>query len=247
MNGEIAWRGQTMALTNIVAEFYGGELRGNLVSRFNADRSAALAFRLDTQRTEVTGLMSDILGKPSQLSGRLDGSMDVTANSSDWDSWKGTASATLKEGYLWELPLIGIFAPVLDRLTPGLGASTFSEGTADFTITDSVVASRNLELKSALIRLQYKGEVDFEGRIRKGVVVAEALRDTWVIGPVLGPLFNLALAPIERMLKFELSGTLNQPKLELKHIPKGLLVPFQLPFKVLDELVPDAEPDGRGP
>jgi len=24
-------------------------------------------------------------------------------------------------------------------------------------------------------------------------------------------------------------------------------VPFQLPFKVLDELVPDAEPDGRGP
>ena len=53
--------------------------------------------------------------------------------------------------------------------------------------------------------------------------------------------------PIERMLKFELSGTLNQPKLELKHIPKGLLVPFQLPFKVLDELVPDAEPDGRGP
>jgi len=247
MNGEIFWRGQTMTLTNIVAEFYGGELRGNLVSRFDADRSAALQFRLDTKRTEVAGLMSDILGKSSGLSGRLDGAMDITANSSDWESWKGTARATLKEGYLWELPLIGIFAPVLDRLTPGLGASTFSEGTADFTITDSVVVSRNLELKSALVRLQYKGEVDFEGRIRKGGVVAEALRDTWVIGPVLGPLFNLALSPIERMLKFELSGTLNQPKLELKHIPKALLVPFQLPFKVLDELVPDAEPDGRGP
>jgi hypothetical protein len=154
---------------------------------------------------------------------------------------------TLKEGYLWELPLIGIFTPVLDGLTPGLGASTFSEGTADFTIADSVVASRNLELKSALVRLQYKGEVDFDGRIRKSGVVAEALRDTWVIGPVLGPLFNLALSPIERMLKFELSGTLNQPKLELKHIPKVLLVPFELPFKVFDELVPDTEPGERGP
>jgi hypothetical protein len=75
--------------------------------------------------------------------------------------------------------------------------------------------------------------------------VVEALRDTWVIGPVLGPLFNLALSPIERMLKFELSGTLNQPKLELKHIPKALLVPFELPFKVFDELVPDTEP-GQG-
>jgi hypothetical protein len=177
----------------------------------------------------------------------LDGVLDIPANSKDWKSWNGSSSVTLKEGYLWELPLIGIFTPVLDGLTPGLGASTFSEGTADFTITDSVVGTRNLELKSALVRLQYKGNVDFEGRIKKAGVVAEALRDTWVIGPVLGPLFNLALSPIERMLKFEVSGTLNQPKLELKHIPKALLVPFQLPFKVLDELVPDTEPGRRGP
>ena len=242
INGEIFWRGQTVTLTNIVAEFYGGELRGNLSAKLNEDRSADLAYHLETKQTELTGLMSDILKKKSELSGRLDGSLDITANSKDWGSWNGSSSVTLKEGYLWELPLIGIFAPVLDGLTPGLGASTFSEGTADFTITDSVVGTRNLELKSALVRLQYKGKVDFEGRISKASVVAEALRDTWVIGPVLGPLFNLALSPIERMLKFEVSGTLSKPKLELKHIPKVLLVPFQLPFKVIDELIPGGEP-----
>ena len=245
IDGEILWRGQTLTLTNIVAEFYGGELRGNLVSRFKEDRSADLAFHLDTKQTELSDFMSDILGKKSGLKGRLDGSLDITANSKDWESWNGSSSVILKDGYLWELPLISIFTSVLDRLTPGLGASTFSEGTADFTITDSVVGSRNLELKSAFVRLQYKGEVDFKGRVRKGGVVLEVLRDTWVIGPVLGPLFNLALSPIERMLKFELSGTLNQPKLELKHIPKALLVPFELPFKVFDELVPDTEP-GQG-
>ena len=172
----------------------------------------------------------------------MDGVLDITANSKDWKSWNGLSSVTLKDGYLWELPLIGIFAPVLDGLMPGLGASTFSEGTADFTITDGVVGTRNLELKSALIRLQYKGKVDFDGRIHDAGVVAEALRDTWVIGPVLGPLFNLALSPIERMLKFEVSGTLSQPKLEMKHIPKVLLVPFQLPFQVIDELIPGGEP-----
>ena len=245
IDGEILWHGQTLTLTNIVAEFYGGELRGNLVSRFNDDRSAELAFHIDTKRTELTDFMSDILGKKSGLKGQLDGSLDITGNPKDRGSWNGSSSVTLKDGYLWELPLISIFTPVLDRLTPGLGASTFSEGTADFTIADSAVASRNLELKSALVRLQYKGEVDFKGRIRKGGVVLEALRDTWVIGPVLGPLFNLALSPIERMLKFELSGTLNQPKLELKHIPKALLVPLELPFKVFDELVPDKE-TGQG-
>jgi len=242
INGEIFWRGQNVTLTNIVAEFYGGELRGNLSAKLNEDRSADLAFHLETKHTELTGLMSDILEKKSELSGRLDGVLDITANSKDWKSWNGLSSVTLKDGYLWELPLIGIFAPVLDGLMPGLGASTFSEGTADFTITDGVVGTRNLELKSALIRLQYKGKVDFDGRIHDAGVVAEALRDTWVIGPVLGPLFNLALSPIERMLKFEVSGTLSQPKLEMKHIPKVLLVPFQLPFQVIDELIPGGEP-----
>ena len=242
INGEIFWRGQNVTLTNIVAEFYGGELRGNLSAKLNEDRSADLAFHLETKHTELTGLMSDILKKKSELSGRLDGVLDITANSKDWKSWNGLSSVTLKDGYLWELPLIGIFAPVLDGLMPGLGASTFSEGTADFTITDGVVGTRNLELKSALIRLQYKGKVDFDGRIHDAGVVAEALRDTWVIGPVLGPLFNLALSPIERMLKFEVSGTLSQPKLEMKHIPKVLLVPFQLPFQVIDELIPGGEP-----
>ena len=242
INGEIFWRGQNVMLTNIVAEFYGGELRGNLSAKLNEDRSADLAFHLETKHTELTGLMSDILEKKSKLSGRLDGVLDITANSKDWKSWNGLSSVTLKDGYLWELPLIGIFAPVLDGLMPGLGASTFSEGTADFTITDGVVGTRNLELKSALIRLQYKGKVDFDGRIHDAGVVAEALRDTWVIGPVLGPLFNLALSPIERMLKFEVSGTLGQPKLEMKHIPKVLLVPFQLPFQVIDELIPGGEP-----
>ena len=240
--GEIFWRGQNVTLTNIVAEFYGGELRGNLSAKLNENRSADLAFHLETKHTELTGLMSDILKKKSELSGRLDGVLDITANSKDWNSWNGLSSVTLKDGYLWELPLIGIFAPVLDGLMPGLGASTFSEGTADFTITDGVVGTRNLELKSALIRLQYKGKVDFDGRIHDAGVVAEALRDTWVIGPVLGPLFNLALSPIERMLKFEVSGTLSQPKLEMKHIPKVLLVPFQLPFQVIDELIPGGEP-----
>jgi len=240
--GEIFWSGQSVTLTNIVAEFYGGELHGNLVSRFNDDRSADLAFHLETKQTELTGLMSDIMEKKSKLSGRLDGVLDITANSRDWKSWNGSASVAMKEGYLWDLPLIGIFAPVLDRLTPGLGASTFSEGTADFTITDGAVGTRNLELKSALVRLQYKGKVDFDGRIHDAGVVAEALRDTWIIGPVLGPLFNLALSPIERMLKFEVSGTLSNPKLEMKHIPKVLLVPFQLPFQVIDELIPDGEP-----
>ena len=64
---------------------------------------------------------------------------------------------------------------------------------------------------------------------------------------MLGPVLNLALSPIERMLKFNVTGTLNNPEMELKHIPKVLLVPVQLPFKLIDELVPDGQQDSSPP
>ena len=247
IDGDIFWRGHTLMLTNVVSEFYGGELRGDLFATFDENRSAEIDFHLETKQTELTGFMSDVLGRDSGLSGQVDGVLDIKAISNDLSSWNGTASANLKNGYLWELPLFGMFSPLLDRMAPGLGSSKFSEGRSDFQIVDSIVKSRNMELKSPLVRLQYMGDVDFDGRISNASVVAEAMRDTWVIGPVLGPILNLALSPIERMLKFNVTGTLNNPEMELKNIPKVLLVPVQLPFKLIDELVPDGQPTPATP
>ena len=238
MNGEIFWSGNSITLTNVISEFYGGELSGDLFAKFNNKQSSEIDFNLQAKQMGLTGFMSDILGRDSGLRGELDGVLDIKAISNDWSSWNGDASISLKDGYLWELPLFGIFSPVLDQMAPGLGASKFSKGTGDFKIINSIVKTRNLELKSPLVRLQYKGDVDFEGKIDAGVV-AEPLRDAWVIGSVLGPVLNLALSPIERMLKFRVTGTLNKPEMELKHIPKILLVPVQIPLKLFDDIVPD--------
>ena len=239
MNGEIFWAGHTITLTNVVSEFYGGELIGNFFSRFNDKQSSEIDFHLHAKEMELTGFMSDVLGRDSGLSGQIDGNLDIKALSNDWSSWNGSARLSLKDGYLWELPLFGVFSPVLDQMTPGLGAGKFSKGTGDFKIVNSIVKTRNVELKSPLVRLQYTGHVDFNGKISNAGVVAEPLRDTWVIGPVLGPVLNLALKPIERMLKFKVEGTLNKPKMKFKHIPKLFLVPVQIPLKLFDDIVTD--------
>ncbi len=239
MNGEIFWTGNTITLTNVVSEFYGGDLNGDLFAKFNDKQSSEIDFHLQVKQMGLTGFMSDILGRDSGLSGQMDGVLDIKAISKDWSSWNGSASVTLKDGYLWELPLLGIFSQVLDQMAPGLVAGKFSKGTGDFKVVNSIVKTRNLELKSPLVRLQYTGHVDFKGRISNAGVVAEPLRDAWVIGPVIGPVLNLALKPIERMLKFKVDGTLNKPQMELKHIPKLLLVPVQIPLKLFDDIVPD--------
>ena len=239
MNGEIFWTGHTITLTNVVSEFYGGELNGDFFSDFKDKQSSEIDFQLHAKEMELTGFMSDVLGRDSGLSGQIDGNLDIKALSNDWSSWNGSASVTLKDGYLWELPLLGVFSPVLDQMTPGLGAGKFSKGAGDFKIVNSIVKTRNVELKSPLVRLQYTGHVDFNGKISNAGVVAEPLRDTWVIGPVLGPVLNLALKPIERMLKFKVEGTLNKPKMKFKHIPKLFLVPVQIPLKLFDDIVTD--------
>ena len=239
MNGEIFWAGNSITLTNVVSEFYGGDLNGNLFAKFNDKKSSEIDFHLQAKQMGLNEFMSDVLGRDSGLSGEMEGELNIKALSNDWSSWNGSASATLKDGYLWELPLIGIFSPVLDQMAPGLGAGKFSKGTGDFKIVNSIVKTRNVELKSPLVRLQYTGHVDFNGKISNAGVVAEPLRDAWVIGPVLGPVLNLALKPIERMLKFKVEGTLNKPKMKFKHIPNLFLVPVQIPLKLFDDIVPD--------
>ena len=99
--------------------------------------------------------MSDVLGRDSGLSGQVDGVLDIRAISNDWSSWNGTASAKLKDGYLWELPLFGIsFSALLDRMAPGLGAINSRRERLIFRLWTASSKSRNLELKSQLVRLR---------------------------------------------------------------------------------------------
>ena len=61
----------------MVSEFYGGELRGNLFADFDENRSAEIDFHLEIKQTELTGFMSDVLGRDSGLSGQVDGVLDI--------------------------------------------------------------------------------------------------------------------------------------------------------------------------
>ncbi|MCX6896476.1 MAG: hypothetical protein NTZ16_13455, partial [Verrucomicrobia bacterium] len=125
------------------------------------------------------------------------------------------------------------FTPVLNTFWPNLGSGRASDGGDTFTITNSVVRSDNLELRSPMMRMQYRGAVDFVGNL-DARVEAEPLRNTWVIGPVVSTM----LRPISKALEFKVTGNLDQPKAEPVYIPKFFLIPFT-PFQSLRELFTD--------
>jgi hypothetical protein len=111
---------------------------------------------------------------------------------------------------------------VLDGIAPGLGSSRVSSGGGTFTITNSVVFTRDMQVKAPTFRLGYKGEVDLDGRL-DAVVEAQIFRDAWVVGK----LFSIALWPVSKAFEAKVTGTVDAPKTDLRFVPKFLLAPFR--------------------
>src|SRR5439155_4377402 len=102
----------------------------------------------------------------NHLEGRLTGRLVITnANSADEWSWDGHGDARLRDGLIWEIPIFGVLSKPLDAITPGLGSSRVSEGTARFGITNGVIHSDSLAMHAPTMLLHYAGAGDFAGRV----------------------------------------------------------------------------------
>ncbi len=241
VSGNVDWVGDTLAITQARASAYRGHAQGNLNFDFSPAVGNDFNFTCDAQDLDLQLLMADINASTNRLEGAVSGRVVITsANTQDRLSWQGYGSARLRDGYLWDVPIFGIFSPVLNAVSPGLGSMRASAGTANFTITNSVIRTSDLEIRAPVFRLRYDGTVDFETRVNAGVQ-AEVFHHAWMVGPI----FNLALAPLEKLFEYKVTGTLSDPKSSPMFIPKFLLAPLH-PFRALKELLP-ADPHPAPP
>jgi len=227
----VHWVNQSVILSNVVSQFYGGRMAGGFHFDLTPQKDADFAFQTQYDDVNFHALMTDLQSPTNRLEGLLKGTWTVTrANTSDWQSWQGFGQANLHDGFLWDMPLFGIFSPVLDSLVPGVGKSRVSGLTATFTLTNSVIHTDDLELRSPAMRLAYRGTFDFNGNV-DARVEARVLRDLWGIGPLV----SLALSPLTKMFEYRVTGTLRQPRKEPLYIPKPLLFPLR-PLQTIKEM-----------
>jgi len=228
----VNWVDQTVRIDPLEARFYEGQLTGRLDIDLAAAAGADFGFHARVDSVDFKLLMADLLSPTNQLQGHLHGSWTVThANSEDWTSWNGLGQAELKDGYLWDLSILGGLSDLMNRLKIDVGRNPIRGLTADFTMTNSLIHTRNLELQSAAMRLDYRGTFDFQGGVNARVE-ARLLHDTALIGPIVSLLFS----PLTKMLEFRVTGTLADPNLEPLYLPKPLLFPLN-PISTLRELL----------
>jgi hypothetical protein len=239
ITGTIHWLAHDLILTNVVADCYGGTGRGWGV--FDVETPGAgtdFSFYLEGTNVDFNA-MGQALWTPAnqtnQLRGSLSGKLMVTrANSSDWRTWNGYGQAQLRNGLLWNAPIFGLMSPVLNSLAPGLdlGSSRATDGAGRFILTNGVVYTDSLVIRSLTMRLDYVGTVDLEENVAARVQ-AQLFRNT----PLFGSLFSLVLTPVSKAFECGVTGTLDQPKIAPVYIPfaKVLTAPLH-PIHTIEKI-----------
>jgi len=245
LRGDVYWRGQTMMVTNIQARAYlNGNLAGWTYFDFRPRQGNEFIFELAFADVDLQTFLRSSRKETNSLSGVVSGLLAVdSANTGSIDSWQGHGRVNLREGFLWEFPIFGLFSPVLNTLLPGLGSSKAKEASANFKITNSVISTQDLEVRSKALRLAYRGSVDFHENVNARVE-GEIFKDAWLVGKILSTM----LLPLSKLFEYKVTGTLSNPVAEPLHIPKFLMQTLR-PINTLKELMreKDEKPPGLPP
>ena len=236
LTGTIHWMGQTLLLTNIVAKFYEGDAQGWAYFDFRpAHPGADYQFDFTTTNSNLHLLALDVISPTNRLEGSLSGRLVITnASTETVQSWRGYGHAHLRDGLLWDIPVFGIISPVLNKVSPGLGNNRATEATADFIITNGVIGTDSLVIRSAMSRLEYRGTADFNQNVDARVTL-EMLRNTPVVGVVISSL----LRPVSKAFEYHVTGSLDNPKTTPVFVPEILLLPLH-PIRTMEDLLTPA-------
>ena len=219
--GLVHWQGDQLTLTNVSFQGYDGAAAGFARFDFRTDPGTDFQFVLGVKDADLRPLMLDMIGRTNHLEGRVSGELIVTnANTENKFSWNGDGRVELRDGLIWAVPIFGALSKPLDSVFPGLGNARITEGIGQFIITNGVMHTDTLEMRTQIARLVCNGMVDFDARVNLTVTAAPRRS-------ALGDILNIPLWPLRELLKYQVGGTLNEPKISPVYIPKLLLHPFQ--------------------
>jgi hypothetical protein len=230
----IIWQGETLVVTNLQGHWHGADVDGWVRFQFTPKgQGDVFSFQVRVNDADLRAVLRDLEpDKTNKVEGSFSGELFITrADTHDWKSWQGHGRAQMTNGLLWEIPLFGVFSPVLNAFFPGLGNSRAKQAGTTFQITNSVIYSKDLEIRATAMRMKYQGSVDFDQRV-DGRMEAELLRDMPAFGFVISKVFW----PVTKLFEYKITGTLAKPKTEqLYVISKVFILPFA-PIKTLKDL-----------
>src|SRR3954451_19807821 len=142
-----------LSLTNVHGTFRTGQIAGNADFYFQSDNRSVFTFNISAADVDLHTFVQQTGLKTNKLEGSLTGEVHVTRGvTENWRSVDGNGRLQLKDGLLWDIPVFGVFSPVLNTIIPGLGNSRAKEGTASFVMTNGTLFTKDLEIRASAMR-----------------------------------------------------------------------------------------------
>jgi hypothetical protein len=147
---------------------------------------------------------------PDSTGGKLTGRMSYQMTGSTGDTIEGSGNASLEDGNIFALPLLGPLSTIINALLPGenIAYSVARKATASFLVSRGRVSTPDFEAATRTFRLTVDGtadlvnsHVDFDARVN------------------LRGAPGLILLPVSKLFEYQADGTLSDPHWHAKHIP----------------------------
>ena len=207
---DLSVRGLRLRFTNAVATAYGGQFAGT-GCLYPVGRDSNWRYEADftAKNASLSNLLSASIGRPA---GELRGTVDGTARVGGYvgqgtgPTVTGAGRADVRGGLLFQTKLFSGLSAILSKIIPDFTLFAQTDAGGNFTIRNSRVHSRDIQLKGTVFSVKAAGDYSFAGNLDYRVEV-QLLRS----GPVAA-IVRLATLPVTRLLEFRLTGTFEDPR-----------------------------------
>ena len=150
LTAPLTFHGGELTLAPLAGQLADGVLKGKATVGLTGATRYAVSLELTDARAE--SLLASLGGR--KLSGRLQAQASFTGSA---DGTTGQGHAEIRDGQLYDLPVLGAVATALDL--PLLRDQRFQEGSIDFTLAGNVLRTPVVRFIAGDVKILGKGEV----------------------------------------------------------------------------------------
>lgn len=205
--GTVLLRGQKLAIDLPSSRLFGGDvaLKADVSVAPGDNRYGASVHLEDVDFLNLARLYFDY----EESSGKLSGDYVFRAVGGDDRAMTGKGNLLIKDGNILAMPILGPLSLMMGEVIPGFGYQSAREATADFTVENGTITTRDLLIKGKGFSMIGNGSIYFlENRMNMNIRLnAQGLP-------------GIVLFPVSKVFEYESVGSATNPKWRPKLLPK---------------------------
>ncbi|MGA7883657.1 MAG: hypothetical protein WBL40_20395 [Terrimicrobiaceae bacterium] len=137
------------------------------------------------------------------------GDFNFTARMGQEQLMRGDGSLRVEDGRVFAIPILGPLSEIINKIIPGAGFQSARLATADFTVGDERINTKNLKIEGAGFSLFGYGDIFF---VKDKMDMSVRINARGIPG--------LVLFPVSKLFEYVSTGSVSKPEWRPKIIPR---------------------------